>query len=109
MALPSPAARAGVQPGDELLAIGGARLPVGLDSEMAASMLRGAPGSRVTLKLRLANTPPIASAAEDGPGGIGDREVLGPATSSNSSSVMIPGVPSRTRTVVLKREHIELR
>ena len=57
----SPAARAGVEPGDEILSIDGAPLLRGVNTEEAATRLRGAPGSSVQLRLRHTDTVPGAA------------------------------------------------
>ncbi|OWM67213.1 hypothetical protein CDL15_Pgr000665 [Punica granatum] len=64
----SPAARAGIHDGDELIEIDGQRLD-GLDSEMAAQKLRGRAGTTVTVKIQSVSLPreyirlsPISSA-----------------------------------------------
>ena len=57
----SPAARAGVEPGDEILSIDGAPLLRGINTEEAAMRLRGAPGSSVQLRLRHTDTVPGAA------------------------------------------------
>lgn len=57
----SPAARAGVQPGDEILSINGAPLLRGINTEEAAARLRGERGSSVQLRLRHTDTVPGAA------------------------------------------------
>ena len=57
----SPAARAGVRAGDEILSIDGAPLLRGINTEEAATRLRGAPGSSVQLRLRHTDTVPGAA------------------------------------------------
>ncbi|XP_044469041.1 carboxyl-terminal-processing peptidase 3, chloroplastic-like isoform X2 [Mangifera indica] len=52
----SPAARAGIHEGDELIEINGERLD-GVDSEAAAQKLRGHAGTSVTVKLHSVNLP----------------------------------------------------
>ena len=57
----SPAARAGVEPGDEILSIDGAPVLRGINTEDAAARLRGVGGSSVQLRLRHTDTFPGAA------------------------------------------------
>jgi C-terminal peptidase prc len=57
----SPAARAGVEPGDEILSIDGAPVLRGIKTEDAAARLRGVGGSSVQLRLRHTDTVPGAA------------------------------------------------
>ncbi|KAL3341604.1 hypothetical protein AABB24_025913 [Solanum stoloniferum] len=59
----SPAARAGIHEGDELLEINGERLD-GVDSETAAQKLRGLAGTTVTVKIHRGNGARVSSYQE---------------------------------------------
>lgn len=59
----SPAARAGIHEGDELLEINGERLD-GVDSETAAQKLRGRAGTTVTVKVHRGNGAGVSSYQE---------------------------------------------
>ncbi|XP_055801089.1 carboxyl-terminal-processing peptidase 3, chloroplastic isoform X1 [Solanum dulcamara] len=59
----SPAARAGIHEGDELLEINGERLD-GVDSETAAQKLRGRAGTTVTVKVHRGNVAGVSSYQE---------------------------------------------
>ncbi|XP_075110694.1 carboxyl-terminal-processing peptidase 3, chloroplastic isoform X1 [Nicotiana tabacum] len=59
----SPAARAGIHEGDELLEINGERLD-GVDSETAAQKLRGRAGTIVTVKVHSGNAPGVSGYKE---------------------------------------------
>lgn len=95
----SPAARAGIHQGDELVEINGERLD-GIDSEAAAQKLRGRAGTSVTVKLHNGN---------DWESNSGFREVNLPREIIKLSPVSSTIIPHRTQDGrVLKTGYVKL-
>ncbi|XVF56088.1 hypothetical protein PTKIN_Ptkin06aG0088800 [Pterospermum kingtungense] len=82
----SPAARAGIHDGDELIEINGQKLD-GVDSEAAAQRLRGQAGTSVTVKLHMGN---------DSVSGSGIKEVKLPRELIRFSPISSTVIPHRT-------------
>ncbi|XP_022766727.1 carboxyl-terminal-processing peptidase 3, chloroplastic-like isoform X3 [Durio zibethinus] len=82
----TPAARAGIHEGDELIEINGQRLD-GVDGEAAAQMLRGQAGTSVTVKLHTGN---------DSGRGSSTKEVKLPRELIRLSSISSTVIPHRT-------------
>ncbi|KAE8683599.1 Carboxyl-terminal-processing peptidase 3 [Hibiscus syriacus] len=86
----SPAARAGIHDGDELIEINGQRLD-GVDSESAAQRLRGQAGTSVTVKLHRGNGSGSGSGS-----GSGIKEVKLPRELIRLSPISSTVIPHRT-------------